>query len=57
MPARKLSKLRKVNSHRKCNVTSVFVDANGGPEHLLDATRLAVEMLSDCRLAIRHDQT
>jgi hypothetical protein len=31
---------------------NVFVDANAGPENLLDATRLAAEMLPDYRLAI-----
>ncbi len=34
---------------------TVFVDANAGPENLLDATRLAVEMLSDYRLAIERE--
>jgi hypothetical protein len=34
---------------------NVFVDANAGPENLLDATRLAVEMLPDYRLAIERE--
>ncbi len=34
---------------------TVFVDANAGPENLLDATRLAVEMLPDYRLAIERE--
>ncbi len=34
---------------------TVFVDAIAGPENLLDATRLAVEMLPDYRLAIERE--
>jgi hypothetical protein len=34
---------------------NVFVDASAGPENLLDATRLAAEMLPDYRLAIERE--
>jgi hypothetical protein len=34
---------------------NVFVDAYAGPENLLDATRLAAEMLPDYRLAIERE--
>ncbi len=34
---------------------NVFVDAFAGPENLLDATRLAAEMMPDYRLAIEHE--
>jgi hypothetical protein len=33
----------------------VFVEANAGPENLLDATRLVVEMLPDYRLVIERE--